>query len=73
MLQELLPDQERVLGRDHPSTLGIRANIAYWTRETGDARQALRLLQELLPDLKRVAGTDDHNTLMARLQEWSYL
>ena len=39
----LLPDQERVLGRDHPDTLTTRNNIAAWTGKTGDAREALRL------------------------------
>ena len=33
----LLPDRERVLGRDHPDTLTTRLNIAYWTGEVGDA------------------------------------
>ena len=42
--RELLPDQERVLGRDHPDTLTTRNNIAFWTGEVGDAREALRLL-----------------------------
>ena len=51
LLQELLPDRERVLGPDHPDTLTVRNNIAYWTNECGDAAGALRLFQELLPDL----------------------
>ena len=33
-------DQERVLGRDHPDTLATRNNIALWTGETGEAREA---------------------------------
>jgi hypothetical protein len=28
LFKELLPDQERVLGRDHPNTLSTRKNIA---------------------------------------------
>ena len=39
LFRELLPDQERVLGRDHPDTLTTRGNIAYWTGETGDAME----------------------------------
>ena len=31
----LLPDQERVLGRDHPDTLATRNNIAHWTGAVG--------------------------------------
>ena len=35
---KLLPDQERVLGPDHPGVLNTRHNIAYWTaRSDGDA------------------------------------
>ena len=44
LFTELLPDQERVLGRDHPDTLTTRSNIASWTGEVGDAREALRLV-----------------------------
>ena len=43
LFAELLPDRERVLGRDHPYTLRTRNNIAAWTGEVGDAREALRL------------------------------
>jgi hypothetical protein len=46
------------LGRDHPLTLAIRNDVAYWTGEAGDAREALRLSQELLPDRDRVLGPD---------------
>jgi hypothetical protein len=65
-LRELLPDQERVLGRDHPDTLGTRSNIAYWTGQTGDADEALRLFRELLPDQERVLGCDHPDTLGTR-------
>jgi hypothetical protein len=33
----LLPIGERVLGPDHPDTLGTRRNLAYWTGQAGDA------------------------------------
>jgi hypothetical protein len=38
LFQELLPDQERVLGPCHPDTLATRNNIALWTREDVNAR-----------------------------------
>ena len=63
---ELLPDQERVLGPDHPDTLTTRNNIAHWTGQSGDAREALRLFQELLPDQERVLGPDHPDTLSTR-------
>ena len=54
---ELLPDQERVLGPEHPDTLKKPgANIRLSTGQGGDAREALRLFQELLPDQERVLG-----------------
>ena len=37
-------------------TLRTRNNIAYWTGETGDAQEALRLFRALLPDRERVLG-----------------
>ena len=40
LFAELLPDQERVLGRDHPDTLRTRNNIATWTGRAGDGRGA---------------------------------
>ena len=66
LFTELLPDQERVLGRDHPDTLTTRSNIARWTGEVGDAREALRLFAELLPDQERVLGRDHPDTLTTR-------
>ena len=66
LFQELLPDQVRVLGPDHPDTLTTRSNIANWTGQCGDAAAALRLSQELLPDLVRVLGPDHPDTLTTR-------
>ena len=62
----LLPDRERVLGRDHPATLSTRHNIASWTGAVGDAREALRLCTALLPDQERVLGRDHPDTLSTR-------
>jgi len=36
-LAVLLPDRERVLGADHPDTLGTRHSLAHWTGQAGDA------------------------------------
>ena len=66
LVQELLPDQERVLGPDHPGTLTTRGNIASWIGHSGYAPEALRLFQELLPGLERVLGPDNPDTLRAR-------
>jgi hypothetical protein len=63
---ELLANQERVLGRDHPSTFGNRSDIALWTGFGGKADEALRLFRALLPDQERVLGPDDPDTLATR-------
>ena len=57
---------ESKLGPDHPDTLTTRHNIAFWTGEVGDAREALRLFTELLPDQERVLGRDHPDTLTTR-------
>ncbi|MGH8904507.1 MAG: tetratricopeptide repeat protein, partial [Egibacteraceae bacterium] len=54
------------LGPDHLHTLTARANIARWTGEAGNAREALRLFQALLPDWERLLGPDHPQTLTAR-------
>ena len=59
---------ERVLGPANPDTLTTRGNIAGWTGQCGDAREALRLYQALLPDQDRVLGPDHPDTL--RTREW---
>ena len=66
LYEDVLPDEVRVLGPDHPETLATRAAIARWTRETGDAAGALRLYEDLLPDEVRVLGPDHPETLATR-------
>jgi hypothetical protein len=52
--------------KQHPETLSTRNNIAHWTGELGDAREASRLFRELLPDLERVLGPNHPDTLIVR-------
>jgi hypothetical protein len=59
-------DDERVLGREHPLTLGARANIARWTGEAGDAAGVRDQLAALLPVRERVSGPEHPDTLTAR-------
>ena len=66
LFQDLLPEQERVLGQNHPDTLITRHNIAGWTGQCGDDRKALRLYRALLPDQQRVLGRDHPNTMSTR-------
>ena len=55
-----LPDQERLLGTDHFSTLSTRASIAYYTEDNGDSSAAL------LADQERVLGADHPDTVLNR-------
>jgi Tetratricopeptide repeat/AAA ATPase domain len=57
---------QTVLGPDHPNTLTTRNNVAYWTAQTGDAGEALRLSAELLHDEQRLLGPNHPNTLTTR-------
>jgi hypothetical protein len=64
--QELLPDQEQYLGKNHPGTLKTRHDIACFIGQSGDFRQALKLLQELLIDQEQYLGKNHPDTLKAR-------
>jgi len=66
LFHKLLPDQERVLGRDDPETLTTRGNIAVLTGECGHPAEALQLSQELLRDQERILGPDHPDTLSNR-------
>ncbi|MDI5968925.1 tetratricopeptide repeat protein [Streptomyces sp. SL13] len=65
-------DLVRVLGPDHPDTLGTRHNLASWRGEAGDAAGAATAFAELLTDRLRVLGPDHPDTLTTRhnLASW---
>ena len=54
------------LGPDHPDTLTVRSNLAYWRGEAGDAAGAAAAFEDLLADYLRVLGPDHPDTLAAR-------
>jgi hypothetical protein len=62
----LLPDEERVHGKDHPDTLTTRHLIASCLEDTGAAEKALEATRALLPDDERVHGKDHPDTLATR-------
>ena len=49
LYRELLPDRQRVLGPDHPDTLGTRHHIARWTGEAGDAARSAAAVPRIAP------------------------
>ena len=65
-LEALLADRLRVLGPDHPRTLGTRGDLARYRGEAGDVAGAATTLEALLTDYVRVLGPDYPETLSAR-------
>ncbi|MFI7431828.1 tetratricopeptide repeat protein [Micromonospora sp. NPDC049836] len=63
---QLLADCQRVLGPDHPDTLIIRGNVAYWRANTGDHAGAVAAFELLLVDCLRLFGPDHIHTLVVR-------
>ncbi|MBL9058683.1 MAG: tetratricopeptide repeat protein, partial [Mangrovicoccus sp.] len=65
-LRALIPDMERVKGKDHPDTLTTRATIARALLDQGKAEAAEADLRSLLPATERVMGKDHPHTLTTR-------
>ncbi|MFH9713036.1 tetratricopeptide repeat protein [Streptomyces luteogriseus] len=56
--EELLSDEERVLGADHPHTLETLDALAYWLQKAGDAAGAVAAYEQLLERVLGALGTD---------------
>jgi hypothetical protein len=65
-LEQLLEDQRRVLGPNHPHTLTTRNNIARARGMAGDPTCAAAALEELLHDQLRILGPNHPHTLATR-------
>ncbi|MFC4066196.1 tetratricopeptide repeat protein [Actinoplanes subglobosus] len=65
-LERLLADCLRVLGPDHPDTLTIRHNLAWFRGEAGDPDGAADAFEQLLTDHLRTLGPDHPHTLTSR-------
>ena len=64
--EQLLADQERVLGADHPDTLTSRNNLANAYHDAGRAAEAVTLYERTLAARERVLGAHHPDTLMSR-------
>ena len=64
--EQTLADRERVLGPDHPSTLGSRNNLAVTYVSAGRAAEAIPLQEQTLAALERVLSPDHPDTLQSR-------
>ena len=62
----LVADLERVLGPDHPDTIGSRGNLAIAYQDAGRAAEAIPLQEQTLADRERVLGPDHPDTLASR-------
>ena len=71
--RRMVEARERVLGPEHPRTLGTRGNLARWTGEAGDPAAARDLFTALLPVYERVLGPEHQYTLTTRgnLARWT--
>ncbi|WP_338931620.1 FxSxx-COOH system tetratricopeptide repeat protein [Streptomyces netropsis] len=61
-----LASRAGVLGKDHPSTLASRNNLANAYESAGDLGRAIPLYERTLADQARVLGKDHPNTLISR-------
>ena len=64
--EPLLADEERVLGADHPDTLGTRNDLANAYQAAGRTAEAIALHEQNLAVRERVLGADHPDTLGTR-------
>jgi Tetratricopeptide repeat len=65
-------DYVRVLGADHPDTLGSRNNLAYAWQAAGDLGRAIPLYEQTLADSVRVLGADHHPRTLGSRNNLAY-
>jgi nephrocystin-3 len=63
LYRRALESSERVLGKEHPQTLGIVNNLALCLCALGDAAGALPLCRRALESSERVLGKEHPDTL----------
>ena len=66
--QRIVDVSTRSIGSEHPATLGVRHDLAYWIGLAGNAARARDQLAELLPVKERVLGPEHPSTLITRNQ-----
>jgi tetratricopeptide (TPR) repeat protein len=64
--EQLVADQERVLGPDHPDTLNSRNTLAVVYRAAGRLDKAVSLHEQTLAARERVLGPDHPSTVASR-------
>lgn len=66
LLEELVADQDRVVGANHHDSLVMRGMLADYRRSAGDAAGAVTGLTEVLERMARELGEDDPDTVVMR-------
>ena len=66
LAEQVLNDRERVLGVDHPETIGARYNLSICYGQVGDYQRAVPLAEQVLNDYERVLGVDHPDSIRAR-------
>ncbi|MGV9367799.1 tetratricopeptide repeat protein [Amycolatopsis sp. NPDC003731] len=65
-LAQLLEDQKRILGPEHPGTHATHASLAQWLVDNGEPRRAAEELELLLAETRRFSDPD-HPTSLVRM------
>jgi HSP20 family protein len=66
MYRQLLTDQRRLLGEDHPVTLATQAELAGALGQSGSIEEAIEIYRQLVTDRRRLLGEDYPLTLGTR-------
>ena len=66
LLRELIADQQRILGPDHPDVLRTRSDLAHWLSQAGKVDEAIALFTGVLADQQRVLGAGHPDILATR-------
>lgn len=64
--ERLLPDLLIAYGPDHPSTLGVQADLASALQQAGETARAEKVMKRLVLELEKLHGPHDHRTTEAR-------
>ena len=66
LFEQTLVGRQRLLGADHPRTLGTRNNLAAAYRDVGRVDEAILLFEQALAGRERILGIDHPDTVTTR-------
>ena len=68
LMEEVLEERTKLLGREQPWTLMAMSNLAYVKHTMGDHEEAERIIQKGMTIAERNLGEDHHGVLAAKLR-----